>query len=252
MPPSIDSHHPDSDLAHTLLLITTANAINATLYDKLNYDFIRDVAPIARIIIEPFVMVVHPSLPAKTIPEFIAYAKANPDMIAMASSGIGTFSHVAGELFKLLTAIEMVYVPYRGAGPALTDLLGGQVQVFFASVSGSIEHIRSGKLRALALSGATRLPVLPDIPSIAEFVPGYEGGEGVWYGVGAPRNTPTEIIEKLNKEITALLAEPSVKMQLTDLGSAALPGSPHDFGEFIAKETEKWAKVIRAAKIKPE
>jgi tripartite-type tricarboxylate transporter receptor subunit TctC len=235
---------------YTLLLVTTPNAINATRYDKLNYDFIRDIAAVAGITLEPNVMIVHPSLPAKTVSEFIGYAKANPGKINMASAGNGTPSHVAGELFKILTAVDLVHVPYRGAAPALTDLLGGQVHVYFGGVSASIQHIRAGRLRALAVISATRVDVLPDIPSVAEFVPGYEASS--WFGIGAPKNTPAEIIERLNKEISAALADPTIKGRITDLGSTVLSGSPAAFGKFIADETEKWGKVIRAANIKPE
>ena len=235
---------------YTLLLVSPANAINATLYDKLNFNFIRDIAPVAGIIREPHVMVVNPSVPAKTVPEFIAYAKANPGKLNMASAGNGTAAHVAGELFKMMTGVDMVHVPYRGAAPALTDLLGGQVQVMFAAMPASIEYIRAGKLRALAVTTATRSEALPDIPTVGEFVPGYEAS--AWFGVGAPKNTPAEIIDKLNKEINAALADPKIKARLADLGGTVLPGSPADFGKLIADETEKWGKVIRAANIKPE
>ena len=227
-----------------------ANAINATLYDKLNFNFIRDIAPVAGIIRVPNVMVVNPSVPAKTVPEFIAYAKANPGKINMASAGIGTAPHVSGELFKMMTGVDMVHVPYRGGAPALTDLLGGQVQVMFATMPASIEYIRAGKLRALAVTTATRSEALPDIPTVGEFVPGYEAS--AWYGIGAPKNTPAEIIDKLNKEINAGLADPKMKARLADLGGTVLAGSPADFGKLIADETEKWAKVIKFAGIKPE
>ena len=195
-------------------------------------------------------MVVNPSVPAKTVPEFIAYAKANPGKINMASAGIGTAPHVAGELFKMMTGVDMVHVPYRGAAPALTDLLGGQVQVMFGTMPASIEYIRAGKLRALAVTTATRSEALPDIPTVGEFVPGYEAS--AWYGIGAPKNTPAEIVDKLNKEINAGLADPKMKARLADLGGTVLAGSPADFGKLIADETEKWGKVIRAANIKPE
>jgi len=195
-------------------------------------------------------MLVHPSVPAKTVPEFIAYAKANPGKISMASAGIGSAPHLAGELFKMMARLDMVHVPYRGAAPALSDLLGGQVQLYFAGVASSIEHIRAGGLRALAVTSATRSEVLPDIPVVGEFVPGYE--TSVWFGIGAPRNTPAEIIDKLNKEINAGLADPKVKARFADLGNTVLPGSAADFGKFIADETEKWAKAIRGANIKPE
>ena len=230
---------------YTLLLVASANAINATLYDKLNFNFIRDIAPVASIVRAPIVMEVNPSVPAKTVPEFIAYAKANPGKINMASAGIGTPPHVAGELFKMMTGIDMVHVPYRGAAPALTDLLGGQVQVMFGSVPASIEHIRAGKLRALAVTTATRSEALPDIPTVGDFVPGYEAS--AWYGIGAPRNTPAEIVDKLNKEINAGLADPKIKARLADLGGTVLAGSPADFGKLIADETEKWGKVVKFA-----
>jgi tripartite-type tricarboxylate transporter receptor subunit TctC len=235
---------------YTLLLITNPNVINATLYDKLNYNFIRDIAPVASIDRVPNVMEVHPSVPTRTVPEFIAYAKANPAKINMASGGNGTSQHVAGELFKMMTGVNLVHVPYRGAGPALVDLLGGQVQVMFASMSSSIEYVRAGKLRALAVTIATRSPVLPDLPTVAEFVPGYEFS--FWTGIGAPRTTPAEIVDKLNKEINTALGDPTFKARLADVGGSALSGSPADFGKLIAEETEKWAKVIRAANIKPE
>jgi tripartite-type tricarboxylate transporter receptor subunit TctC len=226
------------------------NAINATLYDKLNFDLIRDIAPVASIHREPLVMEVNPSVPAKTVPEFIAYAKANPGKLTMASAGNGTASHVAGELFKMMAGVDMVHVPYRGAAPALTDLLAGQVQVMFATMPSSIEYVRAGKLRALAVTTATRSEALPDIPTVGEFAPGYEASN--WSGLGAPKNTPTEIVDRLNKEINAGLADPKMKERLADLGGTPLVGSPADFGEFIAAETEKWGKVIRALNIKAE
>ena len=235
---------------YTLLLVSAANAINATFYDKLNFNVVRDIAPVAPIVRFPYIMVVNPSVPAKTLPEFIAYAKANPGKLSMASAGVGNSGHVIGELFKMMTGINMVHVPYRGAAPALTDLLGGQVQVYFATTPASIEYIRSGKLRALAVTSATRWKGLPDIPTLSDFVPGFEATS--WYGVGAPRNTPSEIIEKLNKEINAGLADPKMKMRLADLGGTVLPGSPADFGKLIADETEKWGKVIRAANVKAD
>ena len=235
---------------YTLLLVSTSNAINATLYDKLNFNFIRDIAPVAGIIRVPHVMEVNPSVPAKTVPEFIAYAKANPGKINMASAGIGAAPHVSGELFKMMTGVDMVHVPYRGAAPALTDLLGGQVQVMFDTMPSSIEYIRAGKLRALAVTTATRSEALPDIPTVGDFVPGYEAS--AWYGVGAPKNTPAEIVDKLNKEINAGLADPKMKARLADLGGTVLAGSPADFGKLIADETEKWAKVVKFAGIKPE
>jgi tripartite-type tricarboxylate transporter receptor subunit TctC len=235
---------------YTLLMVGTVSAINATLYERLNYNFLRDIVPIASIVSLPHVMMVNPSISAKTVPEFIAYAKANPGKINMASAGSGTEPHVSGELFKMMTGVNLVHVPYRSAAPALTDLLGGQVQVMFASMASAIEYIRAGTLRALAVTIATRSPVLPNIPAVAEFVPGYEAF--FVYGLGTPRNTPTEIVEKLNKEINAGLASPLMKTRLADQGGAALSGSPADFGKLIAADTEKWAKVIRAANIKVE
>jgi tripartite-type tricarboxylate transporter receptor subunit TctC len=235
---------------YTLLLVNAPAAINATLYEKLNFNVIRDIAPVASISRVPNVMVVHPSFPAKTVPEFIAYAKANPGKISMASPGIGSPQHVAGELFKMMTGLNMQHVPYRGATPALTDLLGGQVQVFFATTPASIEYIKAGTLRPLGVTSATRWEGLQDLPTISDFVPGFEASS--WYGFGAPRNTPTEIIDKLNKEVNAALADPKMKARLSDLGGAVLPGSPADFAKLIADETEKWAKVIRAANIKAE
>jgi tripartite-type tricarboxylate transporter receptor subunit TctC len=235
---------------YTLLLVTAANAINTTLYEKLSFNLSRDIAPVAGIIVVPNVMVVHPSVPAKTIPEFIAYAKANPGKINMASGPIGGSSHVSGELFKMLTGTDMLLVSYRGTAPAVTDLLAGQVQVLFNSPPASIEYIKAGRLRALAVTTTTRSEVLPDVPTVGEFVPGYEASQ--WYGVGAPKNTPAEIVEELNKEINAGLAAPKLKARLADLGGTPIAGSPADFGKFIAEETEKWGKVIRAANIKAE
>jgi tripartite-type tricarboxylate transporter receptor subunit TctC len=235
---------------YTLLVATSVNAINATLYDKLNFNLIRDIAPVASIHREPFVMEVNPSVPVKTVPEFITHAKANPGKINMASAGIGSGNHIAGELFKMMTGVNLVHVPYRGAGPALIDLLGGQVQVMFATMSSSIEYVRGGKLRALAVTTATRSPVLPDIPTVAEFLPGYESS--FWTGVGTPKNTPAEIVDKLNKEINAALADPKMKARLAELGATALPGSPADFGKLIAHEIEKGAKVVKFAGIKAE
>ena len=228
---------------YMLLLAGSPAAINATLYDKLNYNFIRDIAPVAGIIRQPFVMAVHPSVPAKTVPEFIAYAKANPGRINMASAGTGAGSHVTGELFKMMAGVDMVHVPYRGAGPALTDLIAGQVQVYFATTVASIEYIRAGRLRALAVTTATRSDALPGIPTVDEFVPGYEASS--WYGVGAPKATPAEIIEKLNKEINAGLADPKIKARLADLGGDVLALSPADFGKLIAEETEKWGTAVK-------
>jgi tripartite-type tricarboxylate transporter receptor subunit TctC len=235
---------------YTLLLAVTPNAINVTLYEKLNFNFIRDIAPVAGIVRAPNVMVVNPLFPTKTVPAFIAYAKANSGKLNMASSGIGTSQHLSGELFKMMTGVNMAHVPYRGGAPALTDLLGGQVQVMFASMASSIEYIRDGKLRSLAVTTATRSEALPDIPTVADFVPGYDASD--WFGLGAPKNTPAEIIEKLNTEINAALADPKLKARLADLGGTTLVLSPADFGKLIAEETEKWAKVIRAASIKPE
>jgi tripartite-type tricarboxylate transporter receptor subunit TctC len=235
---------------HTLLLITPSNAINATLYGKLSFDFIRDIAPVAGIIRVSNVVLVHPSVPARTIPEFIAYAKANPGRVNMASGGNGTSPHMAGELFKLATGVDLVHVPYRGAGAALPDLLGGQVQVMFGTMPSSIEYIRAGHVRALAVTTDARSDVLPDLPTVADSVPGYEASS--WYGVGAPRNTPPEIIDRLNKAINAGLADPKIKARLADLGGTTLAVSPADFGKLIASETEKWGKVVRAANIKAE
>src|SRR4029077_3385451 len=225
------------------------NPTNPTLYDRLNYNFIRHIAPVAGISREPSVMVVNPSVAAKTVPEFIAYAKANAGTINMASSSIGSSAHMAGELFKMMTGVRMVHVPYRGAAPALTDLIGGQVQIMFATMPSSIEHIRSGKLRALAVTTATRSAALPNVPTVADFVPGYEAS-GV-YGVGAPRDTPGAIVDKLNGEINAALADPGMKAKLADVGGTVLPGTPAEFGKLMADETDKWAKVIRAANVKP-
>ena len=235
---------------YTLLQVTSSNAQNTSLYDKLNFNFIHDIAPVASIYRSTGVMEVNPTFPAKTVPEFIAYAKANPGKINMASSGTGNLTHVSGELFKMMAGVDMIHVPYRGTPSALTALFAGQVQVMFDILATSIEHIRVGKLRALAVTTATRSELLPDIPTVAEFVPGYEASG--WQGIGAPRNTPAEIVEKLNKEINAALADPKMKARFADLGGTALPGSPADFGQLIAEETGKWAKVIRAAHIKAE
>jgi tripartite-type tricarboxylate transporter receptor subunit TctC len=235
---------------YTLLLVNAGNAINTTLYDKLNFNFIRDIAPVAGIIRVPLVMQVNPSVPAKTVPEFIAYAKANPGKLNMASAGNGTPQHVSGELFKMMAGVDMTHVPYRGSAPALTDLLGGQVQVVFDTTLASIEYIRTGRLRALAVTTATRLEVLPDVPTVGEFVPGYEASG--WYGMGAPKNTPAEIIGKLNREVNAGLADPKMKARLADLGGTVFASSPAEFGKLIAEETKKWGKVIKTANIKPE
>jgi len=235
---------------YTLLLAATTNAVNVTFYEKLGFNFIRDIAPVAGIIRAPYVMAVNPTVPAKTLPEFIAYANANPGKISMASPGIGGGPHIAGELFKMMAGVNMVHVPYRGGGPALTDLVGGQVQVYFASTVGSIEYIRTGRLRALAVTTATRSEALPDVPAVDEFVPSYEAS--AWFGVGAPKNTPSQIIDQLNEAINAGLADPKLKARLADLGGTPLVGSPADFGKLIAEETEKWAKVVKFAGIKAD
>jgi tripartite-type tricarboxylate transporter receptor subunit TctC len=235
---------------YTLLLAGTPNTINATLYDKHNFNFIRDIAPVAAISHEPNVVVVNPLVPTKTVPEFIAYAKANSGRINMASAGNGSTSHLAGELFNRMTDLNLVHVPYRGGGPALTDLLAGRVQVFFPPMVVPIGQVRAGKLRALAVTTATRSEALPDIPTVGEFVPGYEAS--VWFGLGAPTGTPAEIIDKLNQETNAALADPKIKARMAESGGNALAGSPAEFGKLIADETEKWAKVIRAANIKAE
>jgi tripartite-type tricarboxylate transporter receptor subunit TctC len=232
---------------HTLLLATAANAINAALYHKLSFNFVRDIAPVGGIFRPPNIMEVHPSVQATSVPEFIALARANPGKISMASGGIGTPAHLAGELFKMMAAVDIVHVPYRGAAPALTDLIAGQVQVQFDALPSSIEYVRAGKLRPLAVTTAVRSEVLPDIPTVGEFVPGYEASG--WFGICAPRDTPQQAIEKLNIEINAALADPGMKALLTNLGGATLPGSPADFGKLIAEDTEKWARVIRAANI---
>ncbi len=235
---------------YTLLLVGSPNAINTTLYDKLDFNFIRDIAPVASVIRGGLVMVVHPSVPAQTVPEFVAYAKANPGKLSYGSGGVGGITHITPELFKMMAGVDMVHVPYRGVAPALTDLLGGQVQLLFANPTQSIQHIGAGKLRALAITTATRSEALPDIPTVGESVPGYEASS--FFGFGAPRNTPAEIINKLNKEIDAGLADPKIKARLADLDGTVLGGSPADFGKLVAEETEKWGKVIRAANIKPE
>jgi tripartite-type tricarboxylate transporter receptor subunit TctC len=235
---------------YTVLMVSAPNAINATLYDNLNFNFIRDIKPVAGIIRIPLVMEVNLSVPAKTVPEFIDYAKANSGKINFASAGVGAANHMAGELFKSMTGTNMAHVPYRSSGPALTDLLGGQVQVMFDAITSSIEFLKAGKLRPLAVTAATRSDLLPEIPTIADFVPGYEASN--WFGLGVPKNTPSEIVDKLNKEVNAALADPKMKARLADVGGTILPGSPADFGKLIADETEKWAKVIRTANIKPE
>ena len=235
---------------YTLLYVTTPNAVNATLYDKLNFNFIRDIAPVAPIVRFPYIMVVNPSVPAKTLPEFIAYAKANPGKINMASVGIGSTPHINGELFKVMTGTNMVHVPYRGAAAVMTDLLSGQVQLYFGTTASSLEYVRTGKLRALAVTIERRLDALPDIPTVGDFVPGYEASN--WYGIGAPRNTPVEVIEKLNKETNAGLADSKLKARLDDLGGIALTGSPSDFGKLIVEETDKWGKVVKFVGIKAD
>jgi tripartite-type tricarboxylate transporter receptor subunit TctC len=235
---------------YTLLAASQPNAINATLYEHLKFNFIRDIVPVAGIALDPFVLEVNPSLPIKTVPELIAYAKANPGKINMASGGTGAGNHIAGELFKTMAGVDLVHVPYRGSGPGIVDLLGGQVQVMFNTVSASIEYVRTGKLRALAIGTATRQAALPGTPTVAEFLPGYEAS--FWSGLGAPKGTPIEIIGSLNREVNAALADPKLKARLTEWGASALAGSPADFGKLIADETEKWGKVIRAANIKAE
>jgi tripartite-type tricarboxylate transporter receptor subunit TctC len=233
---------------YTLLNLSSANATNATMYEKLNFDFIRDIAPVASLVRFPYVLEVNPSVPVRTVPELIAYAKANPGKLSIASAGTGTPAHIAGELFKLMTGVDMVHVPYRGAALALTDLLGGQVHVMIDNMAASLEHIRAGRLRALAVTTAARLETLPDVPTVGEFVPGFEASS--MNGVGAPKRTPTEIIDKLNKEINTALADPKIKARIADLGLTPLVGLPADLEKLIADETEKWGKVIRAANIK--
>ena len=235
---------------YTLLLVTGENASNATLYDKLSFNFIRDITPVAGIIRVPYIILVNPSLPAKTVPELIAFAKANPGKVNMASGGVGSGNHLSGELFKMMAGVDMTHVPYRGQGPALTDLLSGQVQVLFATTPGTIDYINTGKLRALAVTTAARAEVLPDMPTVGDFLPGYEASQ--WYGIGVPNSTAPEIVDKLNKQINAGLADPKMKARLADLGGTVLTDSPADFGKFIADETEKWGKVIRSAHIKAE
>ena len=234
---------------YTLLLVSTANAINARLYDRLNFDFIRDIVPVASIVRVPLVMEVHPSVPAKTVPEFIAYAKANPGKINMASAGTGALTHVAGEMFKTLAGVDLFHVPYRGA-QVFPALLAGEAQVYVGPLLSSIGYVRAGNLRALAVTTTTRSPVLPDIPALSETLPGYEAS--TWYGIGAPKNTPAEIIKRLNTQVNASLADANFQARLANLGATVLPGSPADFAKLIADETMKWGKVIRAADIKPE
>jgi tripartite-type tricarboxylate transporter receptor subunit TctC len=235
---------------HTLLLIAPANMINASLYDNLKFDFVRDIAPIASILRTYYVMEVNPAVPARTVPEFISYAKANPGKINMASAGSGTPQHVAGELFKMMAGIDMVHVPYRGAVPALTDLLGGQVQVMFDNLASSLEYIRAGRLRPLGLTTMQRSAALPDVPTVGEFVPGFEAS--AQFGIGAPKGTPAEIVARLNREVNAGLADPGLRSRLADLGGTVIAGSPGDFARLIADETEKWRKVVRAANVRPD
>lgn len=235
---------------YTLLLITLSNAVNASLYQKLNFDFIRDIAPIANLMRTPGVMEVNPSVPPRTVPEFIAYAKANPRRISMASAGNGASSHLAGELFMVLTGIEMVHVPYRGSPPALTDLMAGQVQVMFDNLPTSLPHIRAGKLRPLAVTAATRLDALPEVPPLGDFVPGYE--MSLWLGLGAPKDTPADVIDRLNREVNAALADPQIRARMAELGGTPMGGSAVELGNLIAAETEKWAKVVRAANLTPD
>ena len=235
---------------HTLLAVTPANAINATLYDKLNFNFLRDIAPVGGVMRTPNVMVVNSAVPATSVPEFIAYAKARPGQLSMASAGNGSGTHMSGELFKMMAGVDMIHVPYRGGAPALTDLIAGQVQVMFPGTTVSIEHIKAGKVRALAMTSAVRSELLPDLPTVGDFVPGYEASQ--WYGIGVPRNTPVEIVDKLNKEINAAIADAGMKARFAAIGGEPLPGSPAEFGKLITEETEKWGRVVRAAGIKPE
>jgi tripartite-type tricarboxylate transporter receptor subunit TctC len=235
---------------YTLLLSSTANTVNSSLYDNLGFNFVHDIAPVASISYEPNIMVVNPGVPAKTIPEFIAYAKANPGKINFGSAGIGSSQQMSGELFKMMAGVEMTHIPFHGTAPALTSLLGGQIQVMFASMPGTLEYIRADKLRPLGVTMSKRSDVLPDIPAISEFLPGFDAE--VYYGIGAPKDTPAEIVDRLNKEINAGLTDPKFKARLTELGSSVLPGSPADFGKFLTNEVEKWAKVVKFANIKPE
>jgi len=241
--------HASAD-GYMLLLVNLTHAINATLYEKLNYNFARDIAPIAGIVGVSNVVEIHPSVPANTLPEFIAYAKANPGKINMGSAGNGSSSHMAGELFKMMAGVNLVHVPYRGQGPAMTDLLGGQLQVIFATTPGTTEYVRIGKLHALAVTTSIRAEALPDVPTVADFVPGYESSQ--WYGLGTPKSTPTEIVAKLNYEINAALVDPGMKARFADLGGTLLPGSPADFSRRIAEEIEKWGKVVKFAAIKAD
>ena len=235
---------------YTLLLATVPNAVNASLYEKLSFNFIRDIVPVAGIVRVPMVILLNPSVPAATVAEFISYAKANPDKVNMASAGNGSAPHMAGELFKTMAGVNLVHVPYRGQGPALTDLLGGQVQVLFAATPGTTEYITTAKLRALAVTSASRAEMLPELKTVADFVPGYEASQ--WYGIGVPRNTPVEIVDKLNKEINAAIADAGMKARFAAIGGEPLGGSPAEFGKLISEETEKWGRVVRAAGIKPE
>jgi tripartite-type tricarboxylate transporter receptor subunit TctC len=235
---------------YTLLMVGTANTVNTTLYEKLNFVFHRDISPVASIAHVPNILDVNPSVPVKTVPELIAYAKANPRKLSMGSGGLGSPQHVAGELFMMMTGVDLVHVPYRGGAPAIADLVGGQLQVMFDMMPEAIEHIRAGKLRPLAVTTAARAPLLPEVPTVGDFVPGFE--TSFWWGVGAPRNTPAEIIDKLNTEINAGLADPRLKARLTDLGATTLPGSSNEFGMLIARETEKWGRVVRAGKMRVE
>jgi tripartite-type tricarboxylate transporter receptor subunit TctC len=235
---------------YTLFLTNFSNAVNAALYEKLSFDFMRDMAPVVGISRAPVILAVNPSVPAKTVPEFIAYAKANPGKLNMGSAGIGSAGHLAGELLQMMTGIKLVHVPYRGNAPALTDLIAGQVQLVFPSSASSIEHVRTGQVRGLAVTGSTRLDALPDLPTVADSVPGYEASS--LYGIGAPRNTPAEVIDRLNKEVNAALADPKLKVRLADLGGTPFGGSSAEFGKLMADETEKWGKVVKFAGIKPQ
>jgi tripartite-type tricarboxylate transporter receptor subunit TctC len=241
--------HAPAD-GYTLLLVNLTHAINATLYEKLNYNFARDIEPVASIIGVSNVVEVHPSVPAKTLPEFIAYAKANPGKINMGSAGNGSSSHMAGELFKMMAGVNLVHVPYRGQGPAMTDLLGGQLQVIFATTPGTTEYVRTGKLNALAVTTRERADALPDVPTVADFVPGYESSQ--WYGIGAPKGTPAEIVDRLNREVNAALIDSKMKTRFTDVGGTPLPGSPAGFAKLITDEIEKWGRVVKFAGIKAE
>jgi len=234
---------------HTLLLVAANNAISATLYEKLNFHLLRDIAPVAGIILSPNILQVNPSFPARTVPEFIAFAKANPGKISFASSGVGSSIHLSGELFKMMAGVDMVHVPYRGAAPALTDLIGGQVQAMFADTASSIEYVRAGKLRALAVTTAGRLEAMPELPTIGDFVPGYEARG--WFGIGAPKNTPAEIVARLNREINAGLADPNIKARLVELGGILFARSPAEFGKHIADDVERWARAIKFSGAKP-